>query len=223
MPRKLATLEETWEELVFTQNALELDPSTRDLAPTVEPLLGRWEDAAKTRRQARRAVLKAQAGFSDMNYRADHGVLELAADLEHTDRNRDRTRYNRYFAMAPSRLVRRALGSMITRMKGWIPGLRAEPEPAISRHADILEKLANEADGIINVLATARGAASDVRVKVVEDFLADVDAFRMDLHGELVKRAAANRRGREFVAKFFRPARNEIQTAAEPEPAKPAE
>ncbi|MBI5479043.1 MAG: hypothetical protein HY906_09315, partial [Deltaproteobacteria bacterium] len=63
----------------------------------------------------------------------------------------------------------------------------------------------------------ARGAAADLRAKVVDDYLADVDAFRMDLEGELQKRAAAKGHDREWVAKFFRPARERAESAEEPE------
>lgn len=201
--RKIYSFNELWEELVYHQDALHLDPLTADLEESVDPYLARWEEVSGVRRQAQRELLRAQAIFGDTNYRADQGVLDFVWDLRHADR--DGTRLKTYLTLAPSRFVRRALGSMAVRVKGWVARVRLEPEEQVKRHAPLLEALANEATGAVEGLAKAQGHLAATRAQVVDDFIDDVNAFRLDLHGELQKRAAANGKKAEWVDKFFRP------------------
>ncbi len=205
--RKVTDMEDAWMELVFSSNALGLDGLTKDLVTGVEPHFVTWEDVGKKHRLVLRGELHAQAVFGDVNYRADAGVIDFSKDIERAAGNQDSPRFKRYFVMAPSRLVRGALGAMAERIKGWIEGIKLEPEPAVKAHAGPLDKLADEAQATINGVATAEGATTTFRRRVVEDFLDEVDAFRMDLQGELQKRAAKHKLGPEWVAKFFRPAR----------------
>jgi hypothetical protein len=220
-PRQLKTLDEIFDELVFHEIALSLDPLTKDLSPTVEPLLGRWEEVGQERRKTLRELLRTQAVFSDVNYRADAGVTDFSWDLERAAGNQQSPRFKRYFPLAPSRLVRRALGAMAHRMLGWVAGIKTEPEAEVSRHASVIEALAKEALAAAEALAMAFGARATTRARVVDDYLAEVNAFRMDLQGELQKRAAADPQahlGAEWVAKFFKPAsRHEPAAVDEPE------
>ena len=220
-PRQLKTLDEIFDELVFHEIALSLDPLTRDLSPTVAPLLGRWEEVGQERRKSLRELLRTQAVWSDVNFRADAGVTDFSWDLERAAGNQQSPRFKRYFNLAPSRLVRRALGTMAHRMLGWVAGIKTEPEPEVSRHAPLLEALAKEALATAEALALAYGARAATRARVVDDYVAEVNAFRMDLQGELQKRAAADPQKRlsaEWVAKFFKPAsRHEPAAAPEPE------
>lgn len=223
--RRITTTGQAWEELVFHQNALGLDPLTRDLAGTPEPLITRCGEVEHALREAVRVVLRSQAVFGDVNFRADAGVNDFAWDLEKVAGKQSAALFRRYFAVAPSRLVRRALGAMAARMKIWVPMLRTEPDASLSRHAATIDGLADEAQAAANGIASARGAKAEVEARVEDDYLDDVNAFRLDLRGELLKRAAANGKTSAWVDKFFRPAppRKPAETDEPGEPTPPTE
>ena len=220
-PRKIKYLNNAWEELIYHQDALLLDPLTSDLALTVDLYLARWEEVSGLRRQVRRDMLRAQAIFANTNYRADKGVLDFIWDFKHADR--EGTRLKNYLTLAPSRFIRRALGAMAVRIKAWIPRILLEPEDSVKRHAPILEALSNEATAAVEGLAMAKGKITTTRVQVVDDFLDDVNAFRLDLQGELQKRAAANGLDGEWIKMFFRPAESGQDESNDEAPEAPAE
>lgn len=221
-PRRITTLDNAWDELVFTEIALSIDPETKDLVPTIEPLLARLEEVERARRSSWRGMLRAQAVFSDANFRADKGVNDFAWDLERAAGSQKDKQFKRYFIIAPSLLAKRALFSMATRVLGWIDGIKMEKEPEVSRHAPILESLARRALEAVEGVSKARGAAADTRTKVVDDFLMEVDAFRMDLAGELMKRAAASKSGAGWAGKFFKAPSRRRGSPQEEEPEGPS-
>jgi hypothetical protein len=221
-PRQILTLPESWEELAFQQDALVLDTATADLAPSIDPLLVRWSEVDAAQRDARRDALRSQVVLSDANYRLDAEVNDFAWDLERAAGGQDRPRFRRYFTVAPSVFVRRALAEETLVVRSWLDGIRSEPEPEVQRHAARLEAAVSAVDAATAGRATAKGAKADTSLKVVQTFLAEVNAFRMGLHGELLKRASASGLGRDWLAKFLRPSPRRPDDAGDESPDSPA-
>jgi hypothetical protein len=203
-PRQITNIEEAWDELVYHEDALSLDPLTADLAPTVAPLLVDRGEVVQQKQDARRQVLRAQAVYNNVNYRADKGVTDFAWSIRSVDQNK-KTRLQRYFKIAPSKMVQRALAFMAKTMKSWIGGIAAEPEAEIQRHAPILDGLADEASNAVVGVAQAKGGVKDVDSQAVKSYLDRVNAYRLKLQGQLQQRASDNGLNAEWVDKFFKP------------------
>lgn len=213
------SLDSIWEELVFTEARLLGDEHSRALAPTMAELLGRLEQVRSGQLGVWREEVTAQATVEAADDQLDDWVRALdTALLSVVAQDTQSPRYRRYFAIAPSLIIRLGLESELGRVRAWADSLCTEPEPALQQLGAQLRTLVAAGDQALERRRKAATTRTDHRVRVITSLIHDINGARLSLYGVLMQKAAELRLPHNWANRFFR---RTIRTA-KAQPVQPA-
>lgn len=215
-----ASLDQIWEEGVFTEARMLKDSNAEDFAPRFGEMVERTETVRAGQYQAWRKEIVAQAGVSAMDDRIDDVVEEVVEQI-YTVSGKDRSspRFRRYSDGPPSAILRLGLESEIKRVEGWPTSLAGEPEPATKALAPKMEQTIAEGRQALSDRVKSASERADHRVREIVRLIDDLNALRLSVYGALVQRAVDRGLPRDWPNRFFRRARRAPRRAPVPTPA----
>lgn len=197
--------EDVLSDLLFTESALAADPDAADFAPVITPHIDGWEVVTRALRAATRIEIKTEALAALRDADLDDAVIRFSDDLlRAVGKSSDDPRFRRYFKQSPSRFIRNARLEEAATVKSWISSIKVEPEPEVSRHAELLAKAAQASAEALEGTATAAGERASLRVRDWGSYIRGVDATRDALYADLVKRGQEKKKPRDWAGRFFR-------------------
>jgi hypothetical protein len=209
-------MDRTREELVYTRAALLARQTTRSLADSVKLLITKNDEIKIQQVQLWDSETEAQANVDSYNYELD----EFAQDLSEGKLNvirmgnpgwrdqkaRESKEYQLYFSQPLSSLIRMAPESQAKEMKSWITLLEKETSPELQALLPRLKKVIADTDAAVNAREEAARATEIHRVRVIEPFINELNAFRTRLYASLLTLSQDNQLNKSWADIFFRPA-----------------
>jgi hypothetical protein len=211
-----ASLDRVREENVYTRAALLAKQLTRSLADSVKSLITKNDEIKVEQVQLWDKETEAQAYVDSYNYVLD----ELAQDLSEAkvkelrqknsswrDREaRESKEYQLYFSQPLSSLIRMAPESQAKEMKSWIILLEKEASPELQELLPRLKTAIAETEVAVKNRDDAAKETAIHRVRVIEQFINDVNTFRTKLYATLLILTQDNHLNKSWTDIFFRPA-----------------
>lgn len=199
------SLDEVWEDLVYTDARGSQDPNAADLISPITGLLPRLDGVRVGQYGVWRAEIVAQASVAAADDTLDDTVDAIDDGVQRVvDRDRKAVRYTRYFTAAPSLIARMALESELGKVRGWVPSLKSEPETELRHLGDRLETNVTAGDAAVQGRIDAASKRADHRVREIVRLIDDVNAARLALYGLLVTRASERNLPKNWPNRFFR-------------------
>ncbi len=200
------SLDNIWEELVYTEARLMLDPNAEDLAKEFTAMLARWAKVDAGQRAVWRGEIIAQVRVDAENDTLDDTTDDIGdAVYQAEDKDRTSTRYRRYFgSRRPSEIIKMGLESQLGVVRPWVEALKTEPEKELHALGTRLE--GNVETGTVAVEGRMKAATDSTNFRVRERmrFVDDVNGLRDSVHGILAQRAVKKKLGKSWPDRFFR-------------------
>lgn len=194
------------EEIEYTEAALSAHEDTKDLACPFREEIEGWEKVFKQFRDARRAIVRADAMVSVCNQALDETTTRFGhIALAEAAGDRKSTFFRRFFPIAPSELVRENLRRQCERTRDSILlELRKLPDDSPLRAfiAPLEGRLHRALDAL-----DARGKVTAERASTVydiEEWKEGINRLRLSTYGALLNLGAERGFGRGFAESFFR-------------------
>ena len=210
MPRKLTSdmsLDTLESEVMFTQSMLRADPSTADLAPTLQSWQARISDIRSHDQQLRQQEADVDASRIVGNSYLDHTCTRFGDELLLAcGKDRTSPRWTKFFAMPVSDFIKQSLSRQVSIVQGWLTSTD-----------EVLEKYRANLTTWTNQCATAlqrdsdliltRGQLREEREKLATDLTDERDG----LHRTIAQRAREQGLDRSWPDQFFRVERRRTQ------------
>lgn len=194
------------EEIEFTEGALSAHEHTRELAGVFREEILTWERIFKTHRDARRAIVRADALVSVCNHDLDDATTRFShLVLAEVSGDRKSTFFRRFFPKAPSELVRLPLRKQCEHTRDvMLKELAALPETSrLEPYRAILDEKAARALDALDARAKVRAERASVAYDV-EEWKDGVNRLRLSTYAALLQIAAERNLGKSFAESFFR-------------------
>lgn len=210
-------------DLNYLEAAVNADPDTRDLAPSVASQRATWLPIFEKESEAERAVVQFDALVTVRDAQVD-ALTTKVGGLALLEANQDRKSafFRRICPMPPSQLVALGLRRQCQHtIDSMIPELRKLPDSSPLKA--MAEPLAQACTSAIESLE-GRGKAMGARGVVaneVEEWKEGTNRFRSAIYAELLKRAAEKGYPKSWADRFFRPAPG-IREAVDEDVSEPA-
>ena len=198
------SLENVWEELIYTEARRVHDPHAKDLVPVVSKLAARRSQVREGQEAAWRAEVVAQAGVDGADDTLDEIVSRISVTLLHAVGDRTSPRFTRYFKNAPNIIIRMGLASEIEVVRGWPESLKGEAEKELKILGKDLADAIAVGDAALEERRRAAAARADHRVREIIPLIEDINAARLSLYAELTLRSGKHRLPRDWADRFFR-------------------
>jgi hypothetical protein len=193
------------DSLEFTEAALSADDDAADLAPAFQEEIEGWELLFKKERIGRRGVVRADAVVAVRNAQLDDKTTRFgAAALAEAGGNRKSKGFRRFFSVAPSQFIRRALRKQaddtLNVLLGEIGKLDAQSPLKV-----FAQPLGDMATAAIQALDARNKAKADRTLanNDVDEWKEGVNVLRLTTYAELLKIAAEKDYGRAWADSFF--------------------
>lgn len=194
------------EEMEFTEAALSAHEDTKDLASVYRDELESWEKAFKSYREARRAIVRADAMVSVCNQTLDELTTRFShVVLVEVNGDRKSTLFRRFFPIAPSELVRQSLRKQCEHTRNvMVSELKSLPDQSpLKAFATQLDDRASRALDALDARAKV-GAERATVAYDVEEWKEGVNRLRLSTYAALLQIAAERNLGKSFADSFFR-------------------
>jgi len=212
-----SSLDSTWGEMVFTEARLTGDSNAKEFAPLFTELRGRLEQVRSGQMGAWREELVAQAAVTAADNALDDWVHALDVALTHLVAGDTQSpRFRRYFATAPSLIIRMGLESELGRVRGWTDSLASEPEKELQDFGTKLRTIVAQGDAALEARRKAAASRTDHRVRSISTLVDDINNARLSLYGMLAKKAADLRLPRDWPDRFFQHTTRSAKTEPQP-------
>ena len=213
------SLESTWADLTFTEARLLGDANAKELAPTFTQLRQRTEEARIGQFGTWREEVVAQAAVKSADDALDDWIHDLDVALKHIlAGDTESPRYRRYFAAAPSSIIRMGLESELLRVRSWVESLSSESEAELKELGARLRTVIAQGDAALEGRRKAGAARSDYRVRSIASLIDDINNARLSLYGTLASKAAELRLPRNWPDRFFQRASRAAKADTPPVP-----
>lgn len=191
--------------LEFTEAALSADPETQAFAPAFHEELEGWDRVFKRERVGRRDVVRADAVLAVRNAQLDDKTTRFgAAALAEAGGDRSSKAFRRFFAVAPSQFIRRALRKQAEDTLNVLLGElgKLDSGSPLKAYAQPLAELANAA--VLSLDARNKAKADRTLANNdVEEWKEGVNVLRLTTYAELVKLGAQKGYARSWADTFF--------------------
>jgi hypothetical protein len=220
--REHDSLEQIWEELVFTEARLLGDERTREYAPKFADLLTRLEQVRGGQFGAWREEVTAQALVTAADDLLDDFVRSLDITLlALVSQDTSSPRYRRYFSNTPSSIIRLGLESELARVRGWVQSLETEPEATLKELGGKLRTLVEQGELALERRRQAATSRTDHRVRSITSLVDDINAARLSLYGTLTTKAVELGLPSDWGNRFFRRSSHSAKTTTTTPPTTP--
>lgn len=216
------SLDSTWEDLTFTEARLLGDANAKEFAPTFTQLRQRVEEVRTGQLGTWREEVVAQASVTAADDALDDWVRDLDLALKNiVAGDTGSPRYRRYFAIAPSSIIRMGLESELGRVRAWVESLASENEAELKTLGQRLRALVAQGDAALENRRKAAAIRSDHRVRSIASLIDDINNARLSLYGSLAGKAAELHLPRNWPERFFQHASRSVKAEAQPTPPAP--
>lgn len=232
------THDDAWDAVVFTREAMaiEAEDAERKLAAALaalvkelDPLLASGEALMTERRQRRREVTRANARVRRRDVRADEVTQALHDDvLGAVKQNRSAPLFQRFFGEPVSLIIKRALGSQLPFLKGFVRTLKEKETPSALKkaHAGSVESAVKLGQEALDLREDAFAEQGRTRARLLS-WRDDANRALLGVEGALQRLAAQHSFAEDWVDGFF-PATSAAsasspEEAPAPAPASPTE
>jgi hypothetical protein len=207
-PRRLEpdqmSLFSLWIEIVHTEVRLAARPSTEDLAPPLTGILERMAAVEQAQRGVMLARMRADARVMVVDQDLDRWTRKLDKELDYIlDDKTSHPRYRKYFKGTMKAVVHLGLRSQLAVVREWGAALVGEAEDALKALGAALGGLITAGDGAVAARQQAALGHSKQRIDEIIPLFEDVNAARMSIYAELLKRATDAGERREWAEAFF--------------------
>jgi hypothetical protein len=212
------SLENLWDETIYTEGRLGYHESTKPYAGQFTLLADRAEGLWIGQHKVWRNEATSQAAVDGLDTRIDARVMQFARTLLNTpaiNNDQEHPRFRRYFAGAPSRFVRLSLEAQVREMQGWPLSLASEPEAEVQAFAPLFTLDLTESARILGERQEATTARKDHRAREIASFVQDANQARQETYGKLLSLGASLRLPEEWAAGFFRRTRSRRAQSSE--------
>ncbi|MCP4603798.1 MAG: hypothetical protein GY847_25320 [Proteobacteria bacterium] len=199
------SMQHFYNELVYTEAALNASPYTAHLAGTCSELIDEWYDFAKKERVANQNVIRATAVLRVKDHVLDLAVREFAGVLlVQVNQNRDSTLYRRFFAIPPSKVIQQSVARQIETVESFfVPAIEnLEEGHALKPYKDMMTQAASEADRASAMKVSAKASRKSMSLDM-EEWKGKVNTLRMTTLGELLKIAGEQEYPRTWANRFY--------------------
>lgn len=194
------------EDIEFTEAALSAHEETRDLARPFQEEIEGWERVFKSFREARRAIVRADAAVSVANQTLDETTTRFGHTvLAEAGGDRKSTLFRRFFPSPPSEFIRENLRRQCERTRDGIVvelGKLADTSPLKAFIAPLNSQLNCALDALdtrAKVHAERGSTAYDI-----EEWKEGINRLRLSTYGALLNIAGEKGLGKGFANSFFR-------------------
>jgi len=194
------------EEIEFTEAALSSREETKEIACSFRDELESWERVFKSYREARRAIVRADALIAVRNQELDEITMSFSrALLAEVNGDRKSTLFRRFFPNAPSELVRGPLRKQCEHTRDRIvPELNQLPDDSpLKAFARPLDAAAQRALDALDARAKIGAERASVAYDV-EEWKEGVNRVRISTYAALLQIGAEKGLGKTFAKSFFR-------------------
>jgi hypothetical protein len=214
-----SSLDSIWSEVVFTEARLTSDANAKEYAPAFSDLRGRLEQVRSGQIGAWREELVAQAAVGAADDALDDWVHALDLALDHIVAGDTASpRYRRYFATAPSLIIRMGLEAELGKVRGWVDSLATEYEAELQASGGKLKAIIAQGDAALEARRKAAASRSDHRVRSISTIIDDINNARRSLYGTLAKKAADMRLPKDWPDRFFQHVTRTPKAVPQPAP-----
>ena len=210
LQREVLTLEDVWDELVYSEARLRHDENAKDLTADISKLCDKVLEVRLGQLNAWKAETFAQAGIFGANFMLDaftvkfeRSVRRSLEDAEVKEPTKD-PRYTTYFPEAISRTIGRALNSQLEVTKPMLVHLRMEKTPEVSAHLPTMEALYSQGAAAIDEQQRAEAARRNHRTNEIVAIFEEANSLRKSIYGTLTTREAERRQPSGWADSFFR-------------------
>jgi hypothetical protein len=215
-------LDSTWADLTFTEARLLGDVNAKESAPTITQLRQAIERVRNGQLDSWREEVFAQAAVDTADDALDDCVHDVDVALKHIlSGDTTSPRYQRYFPVAPSSIIRMGLESELGRVRSWPDSLASENEPELKELGARLRTLVTEGDAALESRRKAAAQRNDHRVRSITSLIDDINNARLSLYGTLARKAAELRLPRNWPDRFFQRASRTPKAEVQPTPPAP--
>jgi hypothetical protein len=195
-----------WDDLVYSHTRLLYDEHTKDLATPFEKLIAKTEDAWKEQRKVWRAETEAQANVDAINFRTDERTLDFAFALEGANRKHPQgeQRQKRYFPITAVKVAALALENQLPYTESFANSTPKEAEPELQAFAAGFSRDVTEAKAALSRKQKAADERRDNRVQVISALVEEINNTREATLAELLKRRAPQQKSKDWPESFFR-------------------
>jgi len=197
------------EELEFTEVALSSRAETKDLAGSFRDELESWERIFKRYREARHAIVHAEAIVAVRDQELDEITTSFGrALLAEVKGDRKSTLFRRFFSDSPSEFVRKPLRKQCEDTRDRIvPELNHLPDGSpLKAYARPLAEAAQRAIDALDARAKIRADRASVALDV-EEWKEGVNRLRVSTYAALLQIGNEKGLGKPFAKSFFRAAK----------------
>ena len=194
------------DDLAYSHARLLYDEDAKDLAPSFEAFILKAEHVWKEQRKVWRAETEAQANVDAINFRTDERTLDFAFQLEGVNRKHPQgeQRQERYFPIAPSKMVALSLESQMPYIESFANSLPKEVEAELQGYAAGFLQDVTDGKAAIAQKQKAADDRRDNRVQVIASLVEEINNLREATLAELMKRRIPKKKGKEWPESFFR-------------------
>jgi len=210
------------EELEFTEATLSAREDTKELACPFRDEIETWERVLKNYREARRAIVRADALVSVRDQELDEVTAKFSrALLAESNGDRKSTLFRRFFPDTPSELIRKPLRKQCEHtLNRIVPELNELPERSpLKAFAKPLAEAAQRAVDALDARAKVGAERASVALDV-EEWKDGVNRLRTSTYAALLQMGTEKGLGKAFARSFFRAAK---RVTAKGNPAGPAD
>lgn len=197
------------EELEFTEATLSSREETKDMACSFRDEIESWERVFRTYREARRAIVRADAIVAVRDQELDELTTRFGrAVLAEANGDRKSTLFRRFFPDSPSELVRKPLRKQCEHtLNRFVPELNQLPDASpLKSFAKPLYEAAQRALDALDARAKIGAERASV-VLDVEEWKEGVNRLRVSTYAALLQIGTEKGLGKPFAKSFFRAAK----------------
>lgn len=194
------------EEVEFSEGALSAHDHTKELAALFRDEILSWELMFKGYREARRAIVRADARVSVCNHDLDDATTRFShVVLAEVAGDRKSTLFRRFFPKAPSELIRLPLRKQCEHTRDlMLKELAALPDTSrLKPFQAILAEKAKRALDALDDRAKVRAERASVAYDI-EEWKDGINRLRLSTYAALLQIAAERNLGKSFAESFFR-------------------
>jgi hypothetical protein len=203
------------DELLYTRSGFLAQKLANQFADSIKPVIVKGHGIKNEQTAFWEKETETQAGVAACNFVLD----ELAQDVSEAkvrslrevnsgwrDREaRESSEYRLYFSQPLSALVRMAAESQAMEMEPWISLLEKETSAEMQELVPRIKKAIDDTHAAVKARNEAASATAVHRVRTIEPFIMEVNAFRTRHYANLLTVTQDNRLPKSWADIFFRP------------------
>ena len=219
MPVRTITMNESMDriadELLYTRSGFLAQKLASQFADSIKPVIVKGHGIKNEQTAFWEKETETQAGVAACNFVLDELVQDVSEAKVRSLREvnsgwrdreaRESSEYRLYFSQPLSALVRMAAESQAAEIEPWISLLEKETSAEMQELVPRIKKAIDDTHAAVKARNEATSATAVHRVRTIEPFITEVNAFRTRHYANLLTVTQDNRLPKSWADIFFRP------------------